>query len=52
MAYPRVVGEQSLAWAFRPADVSLRQAANDVLRRWRSDGTVRQVLAAWPSIAD
>lgn len=52
VAYPRVVGEQSLAWAFRPDDADLRQAANDVLRRWRTDGTLRGVLAAWPSVPD
>jgi polar amino acid transport system substrate-binding protein len=44
-AYPRVVGRQSLAWAFRPGDVALRRAANDVLARWRTDGTLREVLA-------
>ena len=48
-AYPRDVGQQSLAWAFRPADQDLRRAASAVLARWRSDGTLRQVLDAWPS---
>jgi ABC-type amino acid transport substrate-binding protein len=47
--YPRGVGEQSLAWGFRPADGGLRQAANQVLARWRADGTLQQVLDAWPS---
>ena len=52
VAYPRVVGDQSLAWAFRPADEDLRRAANTVLRQWRADGTLRQVIDAWPSIAE
>jgi ABC-type amino acid transport substrate-binding protein len=52
VAYPRHVGEQSLAWAFRPADPGLRSAADDILSRWRTDGTLRQVLDAWPSIVE
>lgn len=51
VAYPREVGKQSLAWAFRPEDEGLRRAADDVLARWRADGTVRGVLDAWPSTA-
>ena len=52
VAYPRTVGEQSLAWAFRPEDVELRQAANGILRGWRADGTLRAVLEAWPSVGE
>lgn len=52
VAYPRVVGEQSLAWAFRPGDADLRGAANAVLQRWRADGTLRHVIDAWPSIVE
>lgn len=51
VAYPREVGKQSLAWAFRPEDESLRRAADDILARWRADGTVRGVLDSWPSTA-
>lgn len=51
VAYPRVVGEQSLAWAFRPDDVELRRAADGVLRGWRADGTLRRIIEAWPSVA-
>ncbi len=50
-SYPRV-GSQSIAWAFRPEDTGLRAAANDALRRWRADGTVRRVLESWPSVGD
>jgi polar amino acid transport system substrate-binding protein len=48
VAYPRAVGQQSLAWAFRPADRDLRLAANAILARWRTDGTLRDVLTNWP----
>lgn len=52
VAYPRKVGEQSLAWAFRPEDEDLRRAANAALARWRSDGTLRRVLESWPSVTE
>ena len=51
-SYPREVGRQSIAWAFRPEDTDLRSAADEVLARWRADGTVRAVLGTWPSTAD
>jgi polar amino acid transport system substrate-binding protein len=51
VAYPREVGKQSIAWAFRPEDENLRRDADDVLARWRADGTVRAVLDTWPSTA-
>lgn len=44
--------DTSLAWAFRPADGGLRRAADAILTRWRTDGTLRQVLDAWPSIVE
>ena len=47
VAYPRVVGEQSLAWAFRSRGRDLRHFANSLLERWRADGTLRQVLGTW-----
>jgi ABC-type amino acid transport substrate-binding protein len=49
VAYPRV-GKQSLAWALRPSDVDLRSDINAVLAGWRTDGTLRRILEAWPSI--
>jgi polar amino acid transport system substrate-binding protein len=52
VSYPRVVAEQSIAWAFRPEDAELRAAANHVLARWGTDGTLRQVLESWPSITE
>ena len=48
VAYPRAVGRQLLAWAFRPGDQDLRLDANAVLARWRTDGTLRDVLTNWP----
>jgi polar amino acid transport system substrate-binding protein len=52
VAYPRVVGQQSLAWGFRAEDSELRSAANAALARWRGDGTLRHVLESWPSVAE
>ena len=52
MAYPRDVGEQPLAWAFRPSDAALRRAADEALARWRKDGTLRQVLDTWWSVME
>lgn len=52
VAYANRVGEQSLAWAFRPEDQDLRRAADAALARWRADGTVRRVLDTWPSIVE
>jgi polar amino acid transport system substrate-binding protein len=49
-AFPRAVGQQSLAWAFHPENEALRRAANATLARWRRDGTLKSLLAAWPSI--
>jgi ABC-type amino acid transport substrate-binding protein len=36
-----------LAWAFRPDDERLRAAANDVLARWKADGTSKAILGRW-----
>lgn len=52
VAYPRDVGHQGLAWAFRPVDQGLRRAANATLARWRNDGTLRQLIDAWPAVAE
>jgi len=52
VAYSRAVGQQSIAWAFRPGDDGLRGTANAVLRGWRQDGTLRQILGDWPSIVE
>jgi len=52
VAYPRAVGRQSLAWAFRPDEQDLRLDANAVLARWRVDGTLQDVLTNWPHPGD
>jgi len=52
VAYPRVVGQQSIAWGFRPEDTQLRSAANAALAQWRGNGTLRQVLESWPSVTE
>ena len=36
-----------LAWAFRPDDAALRDAANAALARWRGDGTLDEIRARW-----
>lgn len=41
------LGVQSLAWAFRPGEVELRNAANAALARMRDDGTLARILVRW-----
>lgn len=36
-----------IAWGFRPQDEALRQAANDALAEWKSDGTVNEIIDRW-----
>jgi ABC-type amino acid transport substrate-binding protein len=36
-----------LAWGVRRDDQLLLQAANGILRKWKQDGTLRQVLERW-----
>jgi polar amino acid transport system substrate-binding protein len=36
-----------LAWAFRPDDERLRTAANEILARWKADGTSKAILGRW-----
>jgi ABC-type amino acid transport substrate-binding protein len=36
-----------LAWAVRPDDDELRTSVNDVLARWKADGTLRAILQRW-----
>ena len=42
----RIVNEQ-LAWAFRPDESQLRDAANQALARMRADGTLDRIIARW-----
>jgi ABC-type amino acid transport substrate-binding protein len=44
---PKRLNEESLAWAFRPADTALRAAADAALAQWEADGTLRQVIDQW-----
>ena len=39
--------QEDIAWAFRPQDTRLREAANTALARWRQEGRLRAVLARW-----
>jgi polar amino acid transport system substrate-binding protein len=41
------IGDEPLAWAFRREDGALRAAANAVLARWRSDGTLAALTQRW-----
>jgi polar amino acid transport system substrate-binding protein len=43
---PARVGEQSLAWAFRPDD-PLREQANQALETMRGNGTLDRILDRW-----
>ena len=44
---PTRVGNQALAWAFRPEDTALRASADDALATMRADGTLDRILARW-----
>jgi ABC-type amino acid transport substrate-binding protein len=39
--------QEDIAWAFRPQDARLRDAANAALARWRQDGRLRGILQRW-----
>lgn len=41
------LAEDELAWGFRPGDADLRAAANAVLARWKTDGTLHRILIRW-----
>jgi ABC-type amino acid transport substrate-binding protein len=38
---------EEIAWAFRPQDTRLRDAANGALARWRQDGRLHSILQRW-----
>lgn len=44
---PALVDRTDLAWAFRPASPTLREAANRVLEEWLRDGTLGELLQPW-----
>jgi ABC-type amino acid transport substrate-binding protein len=44
--WPPLTRDQ-LAWAVRPEDEELRLAVNDVIARWKRDGTLRAILNRW-----
>lgn len=39
--------KDEIAWAVRPDDEALRSEVNDVLARWKHDGTLRAILDRW-----
>jgi len=41
------LGEDHLAWAFRPDDTALRTQADRVLAGWRQDGTLDAMIRRW-----
>ena len=41
------LAEEKLAWAVRLNDAELLGAVDDVLARWKSDGTLEQILRRW-----
>ena len=43
----KLLGDEPLAWGLRRGDELLRQQVNDVLARWRSDGTYERILGRW-----
>ena len=41
------LARQQMAWAVRADNVELRRQANEVLARWRADGTLERILNRW-----
>jgi ABC-type amino acid transport substrate-binding protein len=41
------LGEDQLAWAFRPNDTELRAAADRVLAGWQRDGSLEALIERW-----
>ena len=39
--------QEDIAWAFRPQDTRLRDAANTALAGWRQDGRLHAILLRW-----
>jgi polar amino acid transport system substrate-binding protein len=39
--------QEDIAWAFRPQDTRLRDAANGALAGWRQDGRLHAILQRW-----
>jgi ABC-type amino acid transport substrate-binding protein len=39
--------KDQLAWALRPGDETLRHSVNEILARWKRDGTLRTILRHW-----
>ncbi len=49
---PMRLTQEDIAWAFRPEDVRLRQAANTALAAMRRDGRLRAILLRWIPFLD
>ena len=39
--------EEYLAWAVRPSSILLQEALNNVVGKWRGNGTLRSILNSW-----
>lgn len=44
---PVLFAKEELGWAFRRGSVTLREAANEALKDWQKDGTLKMVLGRW-----
>jgi polar amino acid transport system substrate-binding protein len=42
-----LLNQEQLGWGFSRDDEALRSAVNDVLARWRADGTRDRILGRW-----
>jgi ABC-type amino acid transport substrate-binding protein len=43
----KLLGDEPLAWGMRRGNDTLREQVNEVLARWRSDGTYARIMARW-----
>jgi ABC-type amino acid transport substrate-binding protein len=43
----KLLTDEQLAWAVRPADLELLTAANTILSQWKTDGTLDRIIRPW-----
>jgi len=45
--FPELLNEEDIAWGIGKENISLRDQVNTVLRGWKKEGTLREVINRW-----